>query len=91
MPNQSYYKSWIRGLKRQRAKARNEFHHLDQSPNIVKNIINIKNSLMNNMIQIIDNLYTIFSLKQHKIQKLNSKKKDNKQLNNRTIKNEIYG
>lgn len=34
-PNQSTFKSYVRGLKRQRCKARNEFHHLDQKPDVV--------------------------------------------------------
>ena len=35
IPNQSTHKSYLRGLKRQRCKARNMFHHLDQKPDVV--------------------------------------------------------
>ena len=35
IPTQSTYKSFVRGLKRQKCKARNEFFHLDKKPDIV--------------------------------------------------------
>jgi len=41
MPNQSTYKSYMRGLKRLRCKDRGAFKHMDQKIDIVSIVINI--------------------------------------------------
>ena len=85
-PTQSTYKSYIRGLKRQKCKTRNEFIHLDQKPDVV--IFVSKERITRSTTLTTEKSFTTFSLRQQKTFKQRSSKKGKLPLRSKTTKND---